>query len=217
MNQQKIVQNHSADCVIFGFNEQQLKILLIKLNVEPGKGEWALPGSNILENENLDEAANRVLKELTGLEKVYLEQVHTFSAVDRFPLFRVITTAYYALIKPEKYTLKPGIKTSDVKWFSVNEIEDLPFDHTKIMSYALAQLKRKIRTKPIGFELLPKKFTLTQLQTLYEVIFGVNFDKRNFRRKILSMNMLIKLDELQKELLIELLIFIASTRKSIII
>lgn len=196
--QQKIITNVSTDCVIFGFNEQQLKILLIKLDVEPGKGMWALPGSNILENENLDDAANRVLKELTGLEKVYMDQVHTFGDTNRFPLFRVITVAYYALIKPEKYKLKAGYKTSDVKWFSVTDHPELAFDHEMIIKYALKQLKTKIRTKPIGFELLPKKFTLTQLQSLYETIYGIEMDKRNFRRKITSMDMLIKLDELQK-------------------
>ena len=195
---QKIVSNLSTDCVIFGFNDQQLKILLIQLDVDPGKGEWALPGSNILEEENLDDAANRVLKELTGLEDVYMEQVHAFGDVERFPLFRVITVAYYALIKPEKYKLRPGDKTRDAKWFSIDDLPDLPFDHDRIIKYSLKQLKTKIRTKPIGFELLPKKFTLTQLQSLYEAIYGIEMDKRNFRRKILNLDMLVKLDEMQK-------------------
>ncbi len=189
------IKNLSTDCVIFGFSDETLKILLIKLAAEPEKGEWALPGNIIMRQENLDDAAKRVLKELTGLEKVFMEQVHTFGNVNRFPLFRIITVAYYALINPDKYHPEAGGRTSDVRWFPIEDLPDLAFDHNKILDYALNKLQRKIRFEPIGFELLPKKFTLTQLQSLYEAINGVKLDKRNFRRKILNMGMVIELDE----------------------
>ena len=192
-----LLKNLSVDCVIFGFKNKKLNIMLIKLDVEPGKGNWALPGGNIKSEEDLDEAARRVLLELTSVEKIYMEQLYSFREVDRFPLFRVITIAYYALVKPEKYKLYPGPKASDVKWFRISEVPDLPFDHNKIVSEALKQLKKDIRYKPVGFELLPKKFTLTDLQNLYECIMGHELDKRNFRKKILSMHLLEKLDEKQ--------------------
>ncbi|MCB0283095.1 MAG: NUDIX hydrolase [Calditrichaeota bacterium] len=194
-----ILKNLSVDCVIFGFKKQQLNVMLIKLNVEPGKGEWALPGGNILLDEDLDEAARRVLYELTSVENLYMEQLYSFGDVDRFQLFRVITIAYYALVKPEKYKLFPGPKASDVKWFNLSEIPLLPFDHDNILQEALKQLRKNIRYNPIGFELLPKKFTLTELQSLYECILNRELDKRNFRKKILSMNLLEKLDEKQMD------------------
>ena len=126
-----------------------------------------------------------------------MEQLYSFGSVKRFPLFRVVTIAYYALVKPEKYKLIPGPKTSEVKWFKISDIPSLPFDHDTILKQALKQLQKNIRYKPIGFELLPKKFTLTELQSLYETILGRELDKRNFRKKILSMNLLEKLDEKQ--------------------
>ena len=178
-----IIQNLSTDCVIFGFNESQLKVLLIKLAVEPGKGKWALPGSNVLTNENLDNAAQRILDELTGLDNVYMEQFYTFGDVNRFPLFRVVTVAYFALVKIEDYSPVPGPKASDTQWFPVEKLPKLPFDHKKIITHALKRLKQRVRIRPIGFELLPKKFTLTQLQSLYETILGIVIDKRNFRKK----------------------------------
>ncbi|MGD8778016.1 MAG: NUDIX domain-containing protein [Ignavibacteria bacterium] len=194
----KIVKNLSTDCVVFGFDNSQLKVLLIKLAVEPGKGKWALPGSNILQNEDLDSAARRVLYELTGLDNLYMEQFHTFGNVNRFPLFRVITVAYFALVKIEDYLPKPGPKASDAKWFPVEKLPRLPFDHKEIIRLAQKRLKQRVRIRPIGFELLSKKFTLTQIQSLYETILGITFDKRNFRKKILSLNMLIDLSEMQK-------------------
>lgn len=192
-----ILKNLSVDCVIFGFKKQKLNVLLIKLNVDPGKGQWVLPGGNIRTDEGLDEAANRVLQDLTSIEKLYMEQLYSFGDVNRFPLFRVITIAYYALVKPERYKFSPGPKASKVNWFQINEVPDLPFDHNKILNEALKELKRNIRYKPIGFELLPKKFTLTDLQTLYESILERELDKRNFRKKILSMHLLEKLEEKQ--------------------
>lgn len=196
---ERYLKHLSVDCVIFGFKKSELNILLIKLDVEPGKGHWALPGGNIKTDEGLDEAAHRVLKELTSVEKVYMEQLYSFGNLDRFPLFRVITIAYYALVKPERYRLSPGPKASEVRWFPIKQIPELPFDHDHILKEALKQLKRNIRYKPIGFELLPKKFTLTEIQTLYECILGRELDKRNFRKKILSMNLLEKLSEKQTD------------------
>jgi len=197
-NSNKIIKSLSTDCVIFGFDNSQLKVLLIKLAVEPGKGQWALPGSNILENENLDVAARRVLNELTGLHDLYMEQLYTFGNVERFSLFRVVTVAYFALVKIEDYMPEPGPKASDAQWFPIKKIPGLPFDHNEIIDYALKRLKHRVRIRPIGFELLPIKFTLSQLQNLYESIIGVELDKRNFRKKILGMSVLLQLPEKQK-------------------
>jgi 8-oxo-dGTP diphosphatase len=190
-----IVKDLSTDCVIFGFDDSQLKVLLIKLAVEPGKGQWALPGSNILKDENLDIAAQRVLKELTGLDNVYMEQLYTFGDVNRFPLFRVVTVAYFALVKIEDYKPEPGPKASDAQWFSIKKLPTLPFDHNEIIDFSLKRLKQRVRSRPIGFELLPQKFTLTHLQNMYETIMDTEMDKRNFRKKILSMDVLVPVEK----------------------
>lgn len=193
-----IIKNISIDCVVFGFENNNLEVLLIKRKRNPEKGSWALPGGFVLKSETLDEAAVRILEETSNVKNIYLEQVHTFSEIDRFPTRRVITVNYFALINPEKHFLKPGVDTTDVLWKKVNEKEKLPFDHDRILMKSLNQLKQRIRYKPIGFELLPKKFSLTQLQSLYECILNEKLDKRNFRKKILSLNMLIPLEEHQK-------------------
>jgi 8-oxo-dGTP diphosphatase len=194
----KIMKELSVDCVIFGFDKTRLKVLLIKLNVEPGKGEWALPGGNIRQDENLTRAAQRVLQEHTGVKDLFLEQLSVFGEVDRFPLFRVVTVAYYALVKPELYILNVGPKASEVKWFDISDIKSLPFDHMEILNAAIKKLQKKLRYEPIGFELLSEKFKLTQLQELYESILDTTLDKRNFRKKILSMNLLKPLKETEK-------------------
>ncbi len=199
MTKKNIIKNLSTDCVIFGFDQAQLKVLLIKLAVEPGKGLWALPGSNILIDEDLDTAAKRVLAELTGIEDLYMEQLYAFGNAKRFPLFRVITVAYFALVKIENYDTKPGPKVFETKWYPINHLPKLAFDHKEIIQSAKKRLKEKVRIKPIGFELLPQKFTLTQLQVLYESILEIKLDTRNFRRKILSLKMLIDLNERQKD------------------
>jgi 8-oxo-dGTP diphosphatase len=193
-----IVKNLSINCVVFGSEDSKLKVLLIKRKNFPNKGDWALPGGFVLKNEDLDKAAVRILAETSNVKDIYLEQVHTFGDVDRFPSRRVISITYFALINPERFCLSPGIDTTDVKWFPVHEILNMPFDHDKIYKFALQRLKKSIRYKPIGFELLPKKFTLTQLQSLYESILDHKLDKRNFRKKLLAMNLLHKLDEKQK-------------------
>ena len=199
MDNAKILKNLSVDCVIFGFQNPDLEVLLIKLDVDPERGSWALPGGNILEDEGLDDAAARVLEELSGVKNIYMEQVSAFGNVDRFPLHRVVTFTYYALINPELYHLKAGIKASAVQWFRLDDIPDLPFDHNQILTKALKQLRTRVRSKPIGFELIPKKFTLTHLQNLYQSILGHELDKRNFRRKILNMNLITNLGERQKD------------------
>lgn len=199
MQKPNIIKNLSVDCVIFGFEKSELKVLLVKLNVEPCKGEWALPGGNVKFDEDLEHAAQRVLEELTGVKNLYMEQVKTFGSVDRFPLFRVITIAFYSLVKPEQYILHPGPKATEAKWFSISEISNLPFDHNEILAQAIRKLQTKVRYEPIGFELLPKKFKLSQLQDLYESILDVKLDKRNFRKKLLSMNLLVQLNETEQD------------------
>jgi 8-oxo-dGTP diphosphatase len=189
----------SVDNVIFGFDGGDLKILLIQRGAAPYKGKWALPGDLVYPNEDLDTAAERVLEQLTGLRGVYLEQVRTFGAVDRHPLGRVITIAYFSLIKISDYTVTPASFAQSAKWHSVSKVGELAFDHNEILESCLKRLKRKVRTAPVGFELLPPKFTLTELQQLYEAILAPpkGIDKRNFRKKILATNLLHDLDEVQ--------------------
>lgn len=190
----------SVDNVIFGFDGGDLKILLIQRGTAPYKGKWALPGDLVYPNEDLDTAAERVLEQLTGLRGVYLEQVRAFGAVDRHPLGRVITIAYFSLIKISDYTVTPASFAQSAKWHSVTKVGELAFDHKEILESCLKRLKRKVRMAPIGFELLPPKFTLTELQQLYESILAPpkGIDKRNFRKKILSTNLLNDLNEVQE-------------------
>ncbi len=189
----------TVDNVIFGFGEGDLKVLLIKRLEEPFTDRWALPGYFVRQDENLDHAAQRVLRELTGLTNVYLEQVQTFGATDRHPSGRVITVAYFSLVKIDDFALDPTHHMSEeARWVSVAKIDDLPFDHMEILKICFERLKRRVRVQPVGFELLPPKFTLTELQHLYEAILETGLDKRNFRKKILSMNLLIDLDETQE-------------------
>lgn len=178
----------SVDNVIFGFDEDDLKVLLIKRGAPPFKGKWALPGDLVYPNEDLDTAAGRVLEELTGLKNVYLEQVKAFGAVNRHPLGRVITIAYFSLIKISNYAVTPASFAQKAQWHSVSTVNDLAFDHNEILTACFNTLKRRVRTRPVGFELLPPRFTLTELQHLYEAILEINLEKRNFRKKILSMD-----------------------------
>jgi 8-oxo-dGTP diphosphatase len=190
----------SVDNVIFGFDGSELKVLLIQRGAAPFKGKWALPGDLVYPNENLDTAAERVLEQLTGLRGVYLEQVKAFGAVNRHPLGRVITIAYYSLIKISDFAVTPASFAQSARWHAVSEVEELAFDHNEILKTCLKRLKHKVRTEPVGFELLPPKFTLTELQQLYDAILNLpkKLDKRNFRKKILSMNLLVELPELQE-------------------
>ena len=196
---ERIINNISIDCVIFGFDDGVLKVLLVKRAIEPSKSEWALPGGFILKNEELNHAAERILNETSGVRNIFMEQLSVFGDVNRYPNGRVFTIGYYALVSPDKYTLSPGIDTSEVKWFRLSEINNLPFDHNNIIVASLDRLREKVRYHPIGFELLPNKFTLPKLQSLYESILDVKLDKRNFRKKLLKMNLLIKLDEKEKD------------------
>ncbi len=194
----KIIDPLSVDCVIFGFEEAKLKVLLIKRAIEPEYGTWALPGGFIRYNENIETASERVLLERTGVSDVYMEQLGAFGDIDRFPDRRVITIVYYALVKPGQYKVNAGPDASDAAWFILNKLPRLPFDHEKIIQASLARLRRKIKYMPIGFNLLTDKFALLQLQELYEAIYGIKFDKPNFRRKIMKMNLLVPLNEKQK-------------------
>jgi 8-oxo-dGTP diphosphatase len=188
----------TVDNVIFGFDEGDLKVLLIKRGEEPYEGKWALPGYFVYPDEDLDEAAERVLQELTGISNVFLEQVKTFGAVDWHPFGRVITVAYFSLIKISDFTLQPASIALKAKWHSVAKVGNLAFDHDDILDACFQRLKWLVRTRPVGFELLPPKFTLTELQHLYEAILETELDKRNFRKKILSMDLLIDLEETQE-------------------
>lgn len=192
-----IIEPLSVDCVIFGFEEDALKVLVIKRKEDQNKNIWILPGGFIKYDEDLDDAADRILEERTGV-KVFMKQIGAFGKVDRFPLNRVVTIAYYALVKPEKYHLKLQEGDCEIKWTNVYQLPELLFDHTEIVQGALSSLRRRIRTEPIGFNLLPNSFPLLSLQKLYEAILNTTFDKPNFRRKILKMGLLEALDEKQK-------------------
>lgn len=194
----EVLKNISIDCVIFGFKNNELEVLLIKRAINPFMGYWALPGGFIKKEELVKEAADRILFETTGINNIYLEEFEIFDDINRFPNWRVLTLGHYALISPDNYHLSTGIDTSEVKWFSINNLPELPFDHLTIINSALNKLRNRVRYKPIGFELLPAKFTLPQLQKLYEVILGKNLDKRNFRKKIMKMHLLKKLNEKDK-------------------
>ena len=190
----------SIDCVLFGFDGGALKILLIERNEEPFKDWWALPGYLIGDNESLDESASRILHELTGLSDVYMEQYYAFGEVGRHPQGRVVTIAYYAMLRlGGDKVLKPLTNyAKKAQWININELPKLAFDHQHIFDKGLEKIKRRIKHLPIAFELLQEKFTLTQVQNVYELILGKKLDKRNFRKKILSFGVLKELDEKQK-------------------
>ncbi|CAN5415816.1 NUDIX domain-containing protein [soil metagenome] len=188
----------ALDCIIFGFDRQNLNLLLIKRDFEPEKGKWSLMGGFLDKNESLDEAANRILFKLTGLKDIYLEQLKGFGAVDRDPVERTVSNAYYALIDIHKHN-KELLGDYNARWFPINEVPELIFDHGEMVEAAKARLRYKASSQPVGFELLPEKFTLPELQQLYEVIYDAEFDKRNFRRRMLSMDVLEKTNEKQKK------------------
>ncbi len=189
----------TIDCVVFGFGEADLRVMLIERALEPFRGKWALPGGFVRTEESLDDAARRELREETGLADVYLEQLYTFGAVRRDPRERVVSVAYYALVNFAEHRARADTDARDARWFAVGDVPTLAFDHAAILDAALRRLKAKVRYEPIGFELLPPKFTLSQLQRLYETVLERPLDKRNFRKKILSMGVLIELDEIQQD------------------
>ena len=184
----------AVDCIIFGFDNEDLKILLIKRDFEPEKGQWSLIGGFLKKEEVLDDAASRILNRYTGFQDIYMEQLYTFSEIDRDPVERTISVAYYALINVENHN-EGLIKDFNGKWFSVSEKPKLIFDHDKMLQHAIRRLQYRTSTKPIGFELLPEKFSMRQLQKLYEAILSKELDKRNFISKINSLDILIKLEE----------------------
>lgn len=188
----------AVDCAIFGFDGSGLHLLVIERDNEPLKGKWALPGGFVHTEETAEEAARRVLQEKVGVKNVFVEQLYTFSEIDRDPRDRVISISYYALVNSRQYKLIAGKDTVKAEWFPVSSLPKLAFDHDKITKMALQRLKGKVRYQPIGFELLNEKFTLTELQQLYEAILETTIDKRNFRKKILGMELLEPLEERQK-------------------
>ncbi len=185
----------TTDCVIFGFDEGELKVLLIERGIEPFKGRWAFPGGFLNMEENCDTGARRELYEETGMKDVFIEQLYTFSDVDRDPRGRVLTVAYFALVKLSEYKIAAGDDASNVNWFPVSAVPPLAFDHDTMLQMALNRLRGKIRYQPIGFELLPEKFTIPQLQNLYETVLEQPLDRRNFRKKILATGLLIDHNE----------------------
>jgi ADP-ribose pyrophosphatase YjhB (NUDIX family) len=201
----KIYSEHNkhlvaVDCIIFGYDisEKEIKLLLFKRMFEPAKGKWSLAGGFVQENESLDEAAVRILRKLTGLRSVFLKQSFAYGETGRDPGDRVISVAYFALITILDIN-KELANENGVSWWSLSRLPDMIFDHPVMVRRALTDLQNQVRIKPVGFELLPDKFTLVQLQDLYEAIFQINIDKRNFRKKILSMEILDKLNEKEKE------------------
>lgn len=188
----------AVDCVVFGLDED-LQVLLIQRDLPPFQGRWALPGGFVRMDETVDEAARRELSEETGLARVYLEQLYTFSDVDRDPRERVVTVAHYALVKLSDHRVKAATDAREAAWFSVADAPRLAFDHERVLDVALERLRGKVVYQPIGFELLPQKFTLSQLQRMYEVILEKALDKRNFRKKILAMGLLEELDEVEQD------------------
>jgi len=187
----------AVDCIIFGFDGTQLKALLIKRGFEPEKGKWSVMGGFVGKEESADEAAIRVLFQLTGMNNIYMEQLYTFTDIDRDAAGRVISIAYFALINIADYSEQLQFE-HEAKWFPLNKIPPLIFDHKRMVSKAKELLRHKVAHHPIGFELLPAKFTLPQLQNLYEAIYEAPLDKRNFTKKMLSLGILNKLNEKEK-------------------
>lgn len=185
------------DCIIFGFSQGELSLLLLKRNFEPAQGEWSLMGGFVQKDESVDDAAKRVLTELTGLTDVYMEQVGTFGAIDRDPGERVISVAYYALLNINEYD-RELVEQHNAYWVNIRELPPLIFDHPLMVERARQLMKEKAAMEPIGFNLLPKLFTLSQLQSLYEAIYGDAMDKRNFRKRIAEMDFIEKTDKIDK-------------------
>jgi 8-oxo-dGTP diphosphatase len=185
----------TVDCVVFGFDGGELKVLLIQRALAPFKGQWALPGGFVRVDETIDAAARRELVEETGLGDVFLEQLYTFGVVDRDPRERVVSVAHYALVKLSDHKAKAATDAAEAEWFPLSKLPKLAFDHAEILALALTRLRGKVRYQPIGFELLPPKFTLSELQHLYEAILETALDKRNFRKKVLGFGLLVALKE----------------------
>jgi 8-oxo-dGTP diphosphatase len=187
----------AVDCIIFGYDGQDLKLLVIQRGFEPFKGKWSLVGGFVTENESAEEAAKRILKELTGLDGLYMEQLHGFTAPERDTMERTISLAYFALIDIKKYKQQIN-EDYHPAWFPINELPQLIFDHAEFVELAKEKLRYKAALHPLLFELLPAKFTMPQLQSLYEVVYNIKFDNGNFNRKLLSTKLLVKLKDKDK-------------------
>ena len=189
----------TVDIVVFALDDDDLKVMLIQRDLEPFAGQWALPGGFVHVDETLDQAARRELEEETGLKDIFLEQLYTFGEVERDPRERVVTVSYFALVNLQGHNVKASTDARNAAWFALNDLPGLAFDHEQILDTAYERLRGKVRYQPIGFELLPRKFPLRQLQTLYELVLDRELDKRNFRKKILSMDILVELNEIEKD------------------
>lgn len=187
----------ATDCIIFGFDEGRIKLLVFKRRVAPFEGNWSLIGSFVKLEEDVEDSAKRVLEEITGLKNVFMEQLKAYGAAERDPGYRCVSIGQYALIRINDYDRKL-VEKHGAHWHDIDEVPDLVLDHNQMVTDAQERLKRKARYQPIGFELLPEKFTIPQLQQLYEAIYQKELDARNFRKKVLSHNVLIKLDEKDK-------------------
>lgn len=187
----------SVDCVIFGFDENKLKVLLIRSDLKNYMDKWSLLGDLVSPEEGLDEAAYRILKQRTGLSDLFLEQVRTFGEVNRHPASRVVTVAYCSLINVQHHKL--NILDNELHWHDVDSISDLAFDHQEIFTTSYCQLQKRVREHPLGFSLLPNKFSLRELQNLYEAILNIKLDRRNFRKKFFAMDFLVDLNEIESD------------------
>lgn len=185
----------SVDAVVFGYEEGDISVLLIKRKYEPFKGEWAIPGGFVLNDESLEEAVERELHEETGIKINYLEQLYTFGKPSRDPRGRVVSVAYFGLVRPNAYKIVASTDAEQVQWFNINELPKLSFDHKEILNAAIERLQGKITYEPIGFELLDKKFPFSDLEKLYTTLLGRDIDRRNFRKKMRGLNVLDELDE----------------------
>lgn len=185
----------TTDCIVFGFDGETLNLLLINRGIEPFKGCWALPGGFMKMDETAEQGALRELQEETGVKDIYIEQLQAFSTVDRDPRERVMTIAFLAFVRQEKYEVIAGDDAAKAQWFPINELPELAFDHKEIITVALEKLRWKITYEPLAFRLLNKNFTITQLQTVYEVVFGKKFDRRNFYKKMTTLGYLIPTDQ----------------------
>ena len=190
---------NSVDCVIFGFQNEQLNVLLMKRKNSPSKGLMALPGDFLDEDVSIYDCAENTLKKITNLENIYLEQIQAFGRTDRYPNKRVITISYYALINSQQYTPQAGYTAEKLAWCSIDQLPKLAFDHERIINTAHQKLKRRVRREPIGFNLLPEEFSLTHLQKVYEAILQVELNKRNFRTKLNQMKLLIDTGKKQQK------------------